>query len=289
MVSWKEAMYVKCWIFGRSSKECNSLMRTAIYQIDTFTDQLFGGNPAAVCPLDAWPEDKLLQSIAAENKLAETAFFVKKPNGNYHLRWFTPEIEMDLCGHATLASAYVLFQELGYGRPTIKFETQSGTLNVQVKGDLYELDFPSRPAQRAELPQIIRDGLNLPPKEIWKARDYLLLYESEEDIRNIKPDVNILNQINIDPGGIIVTARGESNQVDFVSRLFTPQASVFEDPVTGSAHCTLIPFWSERLEKTRMRALQISDRGGELFCELNQDRVGIGGKAVKYLEGVIEV
>lgn len=264
-------------------------MRAAIYQIDAFTGQLFGGNPAAVCPLEAWPADELLQQIAAENNLAETAFFIEQPNGNFHLRWFTPEIEMDLCGHATLASAYVLFNDLGYSGPIIRFATQSGLLTVKREGNLYELDFPSRPAQRAELPKVIAEGLNLQPKEVWKARDYLLLYESEEDIKNITPDVSIINQINIDPGGIIVTAKGTSDQVDFVSRLFTPQASVFEDPVTGSAHCTLTPFWSERLGKTTLRALQVSKRGGELFCQLEGDRVKISGKAVKYMEGVIEL
>lgn len=266
-------------------------MRIEIYQIDAFTDKLFGGNPAAVCPLDKWLEDKLLQQIAAENNLAETAFFVRQPNDTFHLRWFTPEFEMDLCGHATLATAFVLFEETGYAEREIKFETQSGELTVKRINDLLELNFPSRPPERSELPQIIADGLSLPPKEIWKARDYLLLYDNEDDIRNIKPNIAILNQINIDPGGIIVTAKGKSMDIDFVSRLFTHQASVFEDPVTGSAHCTLIPFWSRKLNKTKLRAWQLSERGGELFCELDreQERVKISGKAVKYLQGTIEV
>ncbi|WKN41921.1 PhzF family phenazine biosynthesis protein [Tunicatimonas pelagia] len=266
-------------------------MKIEIYQIDTFTDKLFGGNPAAVCPLDEWLEDTVLQQIAAENNLAETAFFVKHPNNTFHLRWFTPEFEIDLCGHATLATAFVLFEECGYSENEIIFETQSGVLNVRKVNDLFELNFPARPPKKSALPQIIKDGLNLKPKEVWKARDYLLLYDSEDDIRNIKPDTSILNQINIDPGGIIVTAKGHSRDVDFVSRLFTPQASVFEDPVTGSAHCTLIPFWSERLKKTKFRALQISERGGTLFCELDQEleRVNISGKAIKYLHGAIEI
>lgn len=264
-------------------------MKIDIYQIDAFTSKLFGGNPAAVCPLDTWPTDEVLQNIAIENNLAETAFFVQSSKNRFHLRWFTPEFEMDLCGHATLASAFVIVNELGNNSDEILFDTQSGPLTVKKAGDYFELDFPSRPPQKAELPQIIRDGLNIQPKEIWKARDYLLVYESEDDIEKIKPNIAILNQINIDPGGIIVTAKGKSENVDFVSRLFTPQATVFEDPVTGSAHCTLTPFWAERLNKTKLRALQISERGGELICQLNKDRVAIRGKVIKYLEGTIHV
>lgn len=264
-------------------------MKIKIYQIDAFTDQLFGGNPAAVCPLDSWPDDNILQNIALENQLAETAFFVKLPNEVFHLRWFTPEIEMDLCGHATLASAFVLFNELAYAGNEILFDTLSGRLSVKKRGDYLELDFPARPPQKAELPQIISDGLNIQPVEVWKARDYLLVYDTEEDIKNIAPDLAILNQINIDPGGVIVSAQGDDEQVDFVSRFFTPQASIFEDPVTGSAHCTLIPFWAERLNKTQLSALQISKRQGALICQLNKDRVTIKGKAVKYLEGTIEL
>lgn len=264
-------------------------MKIPIYQIDAFTDQLFGGNPAAVCPLDHWLEDKVLLQIAIENNLAETAFFVRQPNHQFHLRWFTPEIEMDLCGHATLATAFVIFEELGHVGEVVVFETQSGILKVNRTADFYELDFPSRPPAQAQLPAIISEGLNLQPIEVWKARDYLLLYESEEDIKNIVPNIEVINQINIDPGGIIVTAKGASDYVDFVSRLFTPQASIFEDPVTGSSHCTLVPFWSERLGKTEFRALQVSKRGGELRCQLVGDRVKISGKAVKYLEGFIEI
>lgn len=264
-------------------------MKIALYQIDAFTDRRFGGNPAAVCPLDEWPEDRLLQQIADENNLAETAFFVRLSDDRFQLRWFTPEIEMDLCGHATLASAYVLWEEIGYPKPEIRFETLSGELRVSRVDGLLELDFPSRPPERSELPPIIAEGLSHPPSEVWKARDYLLLYDHEDDIRNLIPDEAVLNRINIDPGGIIVTARGESNEVDFVSRLFTPQASIFEDPVTGSAHCTLVPFWAERLNRKKLRARQLSQRGGELFCELTNDRVKISGKAVMYLKGTIEV
>ena len=264
-------------------------MRINIYQIDAFTDQLFGGNPAAVCPLVDWLDDEILQNIAIENNLAETAFFVQSSENRFHLRWFTPEFEMDLCGHATLASAFVIIEELGNKYNEVLFDTQSGLLTVKKIGDYYELDFPSRPPKKSSLPKIIRNGQNIQPKEIWKARDYLLVYDTEDDIEGIKPNIAILNQINIDPGGIIVTSKGKSENVDFVSRLFTPQATVFEDPVTGSAHCTLVPFWADRINKTELRALQISKRGGELLCQLNKDRVLIKGKAVKYLEGTIEL
>ena len=224
-----------------------------------------------------------------ENNLAETAYFKQLSNGHYQLRWFTPEIEIDLCGHATLASAYVIFEELGYDGEMITFESKSGILTVSKLDDYYELDFPARPPLQSELPQVIIDGLNIQPAEVWEARDYLLLYDSEEDIRQIKPNIAILNQINIDPGGIIVTALSNHKDIDFVSRFFTPQASIFEDPVTGSAHCTLVPFWAKRMSKLQFCARQISQRGGELFCELDQDRVMIKGQAVKYLEGAIKI
>lgn len=262
-------------------------MKIELFQIDAFADKLFAGNPAAVCPLDEWLEDEILQNIAIENNLAETAYFVKLDTGRYHLRWFTPEIEMDLCGHATLASAYVLFEELAYPQDKITFETKSDILTVRKVDGFLELDFPARPPARAELPSTISQALNIQPQEVWKARDYLLLYDSEEDIKKLKPNIGLLEQVNIDPGGIIVTAKGE--EVDFVSRFFTPQAAVFEDPVTGSAHCTLAPFWADRLNKTEFHAWQISARRGELYCELKDDRVFIRGKAIKYLAGTIEI
>jgi len=219
-------------------------MNIKLYQIDAFTEKLFSGNPAAVCPLDNWLEDDILQSIATENNLAETAFFMKTGHDRFHLRWFTPEFEMDLCGHATLASAYVIFNEIGITKDEVSFDTLSGLLKVKRQNNYLALDFPTRPADKIELPDHIGKGLNIQPVEGWKARDYLLVYNNEEDIRNIDPNVPILNEINLDPGGIIVTAQGDSDQVDFVSRFFTPQAAVFEDPVTGSAHCTLIPYWA---------------------------------------------
>lgn len=264
-------------------------MRLPIYQVDAFTDQLFSGNPAAVCPITEWPEDELLLQIARENNLAETAYFKAQSNGRYHLRWFTPEIEMDLCGHATLAAAFVIFEEIGHDSDILTFDTLSGVLTVRKMEDFYELDFPSRPPVLATLPQTIVDGLSMLPTEVWKARDYLLVYESEEDIRTIEPNIAILNQINIDPGGIIVTAPGDTERIDFVSRFFTPQAAIFEDPVTGSAHCTLAPYWSNRLNKRELNARQLSQRGGDLQCQLSIDRVLIRGQAVKYMEGTISI
>lgn len=264
-------------------------MKIQLFQIDAFTSSLFGGNPAAVCPLDEWLADELLQKIAAENNLAETAYFVKLEDGSFHLRWFTPQHEMDLCGHATLASAFVIFNELGFSEPKIIFQSKSGPLSVTKEGDLLVLDFPSRPPKDSELPPIIQRSLSIQPKEVLKSRDYVLVYESEDDILNIEIDQNLLNQTNLDPGGIIITAKSDSSEVDFVSRFFTPQAVVFEDPVTGSAHCSLIPFWVERLQKTKLEAVQLSDRRGEISCELIGNRVKIKGNAVKYLSGIIEV
>jgi PhzF family phenazine biosynthesis protein len=262
-------------------------MTLKIFQIDAFTDRVFGGNPAAVCPLSDWLSDTVLLNVAKENNLAETAYFIHKSDNVFHLRWFTPEIEIDLCGHATLASAYVILNCLDYNFETVVFETMSGELIVSKIGEFLEMDVPSRPSIKAKLPQIIIDSLSKQPSEVYKARDYVLVYDSEYDIQNLKVSASILEQINLGPGGIIVTAKGDNS--DFVSRFFTPGASVFEDPVTGSAHCTLVPFWASRLDKNELHALQISERKGELICKLLDDRVLIKGKAVKYLEGSIEI
>jgi len=262
-------------------------MTIDIFQIDAFTDKLFGGNPAAVCPLKEWLPDNTLLNIAKENNLAETAFFVHKENNLFHLRWFTPEIEMDLCGHATLASAYVIFNDLNYKSDEVIFDTMSGKLAVKKVDNQLEMDFPSRPPSPSKLPEIISKALSIQPVEIFKARDYVLIYNSENDIKNLKVSASVLSAINLDPGGIIVTSKGTNS--DFVSRFFTPGASVFEDPVTGSAHCTLVPFWANRLNKNELHAFQISERKGELVCKLIEDRVTIKGSAVKYLEGKIEV
>jgi PhzF family phenazine biosynthesis protein len=257
-------------------------MKLALYQIDAFTDKTFGGNPACVVPLEYWLPDELLLKITQENAVAETAFFVYNGD-NVHLRWFTPEIEMDLCGHATLATAHVLKSILNYTSDTIVFNTLSGDLTVTVNNDLYTLDFPSRKPTTSVLPEIIKNALSKQPIAVLKSRDYVLVYAHESDVRDIKINRQIFDQINLDPGGVIITAKGDI--ADFVSRFFTPQASILEDPVTGSAHCSLIPYWSEQLGKTDMQALQISDRIGTLFCIDKGDRVLIKGKAKTYAAG----
>ncbi len=259
-------------------------MKLPIYQVDAFTDKIFGGNPAAVCPLETWLPDNIMQQIALENSVAETAFFIPVSDG-FEIRWFTPEIEMDLCGHATLATAHVLSKHLNTPLTSLKFHSKSGVLTVTIENELLTLDFPSRKPEPCNVPQIISDAIEEKPVEVLKSRDYLLVFENEEIIRNMKPDQTILNQINLDPGGVIVTAQG--NEVDFVSRFFTPQATIFEDPVTGSAHCSLIPYWSEKLGKDSLLALQISPRTGKLFCKNSGERVLISGEAVTYLEGEI--
>lgn len=262
-------------------------MNIKLYQIDAFANKVFGGNPAAVCPLDEWIDDELLLNIAKENNLAETAYFTKLDNGHFHIRWFTPELEMDLCGHATLATAFVIFNELNYRHETITFESKSGLLKVSRSDNFIELDFPSRPPLKADIPKIISDAFSIQPIEVLKSRDYLFIYNSVDDILNLKIDTAIFNQINLGPGGVIVSAESQSIGVDFVSRFFTPQASALEDPVTGSAHCTLIPYWAGRLGKNELHAHQLSERRGELFCTFDNDRVYMKGSAVKYLEGQI--
>ncbi|MDH4241578.1 MAG: PhzF family phenazine biosynthesis protein [Phycisphaerae bacterium] len=262
-------------------------MQFPIFQVDAFTNKVFGGNPAAVCPLEHWLPDDVMQRIALENSVAETAFFIPSNNGGFEIRWFTPEIEMDLCGHATLATAHVLTRHHNYSLTSIAFQSKSGELIVTIKDELLTLNFPSRKPKPSDIPQIILDAIQIKPLEVLKSRDYVLVFETEEMIRNIKPNQSLLNQINLDPGGIIVTAKG--NEVDFVSRFFTPQASIFEDPVTGSAHCSLIPYWSEKLGKKSMRALQLSPRVGKLLCKDLGERVLISGEAVTYLEGSITI
>jgi PhzF family phenazine biosynthesis protein len=260
-------------------------MRLDIYQVDAFTKKVFGGNPAAICPLNEWLDAELMQKIALENNLSETAFFVKKGDA-YEIRWFTPTYEIDLCGHATLASAFVIFECLKLEESLIKFHShKSGSLSVEKKGDLMILDFPSRLVSPAEPPKGLIEAIGKQPKEVLKARDYFLVYESEEEVLDINP--NFSNLLKIDAHGFIVTAKGDSS--DFVSRFFAPEVGVFEDPVTGSSHCNLIPFWAERLGKTELFARQISARGGELFCKLKGDRVKIGGNAVLYLKGEIVI
>lgn len=258
--------------------------KLACYQIDAFTDQLFGGNPACVVMLEDWLSDELMLKIAAENAVPETAFFIPEGDG-FHLRWFTPEYEMDLCGHATLATAHVLKTELGYTADTIRFHSKSGILDVGIKDDRYTLNFPSRKPVAAELPDAIATALSRQPLEVFKSRDYFLVYESEQDIVELVADRERLSTVNIAPGGIIVTAKG--NEADFVSRFFVPGASIFEDPVTGSAHCSLIPYWSGQFGKKELSALQLSERVGKLDCTLLGDRVLISGTAKTYSVGYI--
>lgn len=259
-------------------------MKLDIYQIDAFASTPFKGNPAAIVPLDKWLPDETMLNIAMENNLAETAFFVPNDKG-YDLRWFTPTVEMDLCGHATLASAYLIFEVLGTDQTTLRFQTRSGELTVEKIDGKYVLDFPSRPGVPTEAPEGLIEAIGREPKEVLKSRDYMLVYENEADILAIKPDFNSLMKINAH--AVIVTAPGESS--DFVSRFFAPEVGVPEDPATGSAHCTLIPYWAERLGKNELFARQLSSRLGELFCELRGGRVKIGGSAVLYMKGEIYV
>lgn len=253
-----------------------------IYQIDAFTNTVFGGNPACVIPLKSWLPDEILLKITQENAVAETAFFVPKGN-KFHLRWFTPEIEMDLCGHATLATAHCIKTILKYDSNNIVFETLSGELSVCVKDDFYFLDFPSRMPVPSTLPTPIEKALNVAPKEVYKSRDYVLMYDTEQEIKNIKINRQFFDQLNLNKGGVIVTSKGAN--CDFVSRFFTPQASILEDPVTGSAHCSLIPFWAKKLNKKELSAQQLSKRGGVLNCLDKNDRVIISGQAKTYSVG----
>lgn len=259
-------------------------MRIPIYELDAFTSRVFHGNPAAVCPLAAWLPDETMQGIAAENNLSETAFFVAGRAG-YEIRWFTPKQEIDLCGHATLASAHVILNLLKPGLGAVKFGSRSGPLKVLRTGELLALDFPTRSPKACPPPHGLVEALGRAPARTFVSRDVMALYESEDEVRALSPDFERLRDVNA--FAVIATAPGR--EADFVSRFFAPRAGVPEDPVTGSAHCTLIPYWARRLGRKRLRALQVSPRGGELFCELRGDRVSIAGRAVLYLEGTIEV
>ena len=260
-------------------------MKIPIFQIDAFASALFNGNPAAICPLEQWLPDELLQKIAAENNLAETAYFVPETSGGYHLRWFTPEVEVDLCGHATLASAWVIMNELNRETKSVRFISRGGELTVNRNGDLYTLNFPSRMPEALSANQQLEDALGASILELWGSRDYLALLESEAAVRALAPDMEKLK--HMDRFAVIVTAA--SSEYDFVSRFFAPSKGVNEDPVTGSAHCTLAPFWSSRLNKNPVRGFQASKRGGEVYCQVAGDRVLLSGTAVKYLEGFISV
>ena len=261
-----------------------TMMKIPLYVIDAFTQKVFGGNPAAVCPLEDWLSDEQLQSIAQENNLSETAFFVKRGESIYELRWFTPTIEVDLCGHATLASAFVIFNYLDGSSESVTFATrESGALTVSRDGDQLTLDFPARRAEFVAAPDELLEGLKANPKEVLLSHDYLAVYDSEEAVRALRPDMGAL--MKLDRQGVIATAVGVD--CDFFSRYFAPRAGIPEDPVTGAAHCTLVPYWAERLSKRKLHARQVSPRGGELFCEHVGDRVKISGYAAKYAEGFL--
>ena len=261
-------------------------MRLKIFQVDAFADRVFGGNPAAVCPLESWLDDATMQAIAYENNLSETAFFVPADDG-YDLRWFTPLAEVDLCGHATLASAYVVFHHLRPDADAVAFDTRSGRLDVTRGEDGLTMDFPALAAHPVDAPPAdLSTGLRAEPVAVFADMDYLALFESEAQVRAIEPDWTALARVD-DRRGIIVTAPGET--ADFVSRFFSPRLGVPEDPVTGSAHCMLAPFWAARLGKTVLRAYQASARGGVVDCTVAGDRVRLTGRAIEYLEGTITV
>lgn len=264
-------------------------MKLTIYHVDAFTDHLFAGNPAAVVPVgDEWPMDDILQKIAIENNLSETAFF-QQQGDIFELRWFTPEFEIDLCGHATLASAHVIYEHLEYNKDAIHFKSMSGPLVVKRVDGLLQLDFPSRKPEPAKMKGVLLEAFNIKPQEVLKSRDYVLVYASEAEVRALKVNANLLSPEHFNKGGIICTAEGENDGVDFVSRFFFPGGAMFEDPVTGSSHCSLIPYWSERLGKKEMVAYQLSERKGYLNCTDLGDRVLIAGNAVTYLKGEINI
>ena len=257
-------------------------MKIKQYQVDAFSTQIFSGNPAAVCPLDHWLDDELLQAIAAENNLSETAFFVPTELG-FQLRWFTPLAEVNLCGHATLAAAHVLFEILDYPRTNIAFSTRSGILNVTRDGSMLRMDFPAVPAQPCAAPAALLAGLGVHGAAILAADDYFVVVADEATVRSIQPDFGKLAELDL--RGVCVTARGDN--VDFVSRFFAPKLGIPEDPVTGSAHCTLTPYWAEKLGHSKLQARQISKRGGDIQCELNGDRVTLAAYAVTFMHGEI--
>lgn len=252
-------------------------MRVPYFQIDAFTSRVFGGNPAGVCLLENWLPDGVLKQIAAENNLSETAFVTPR-GSDFDLRWFTPTREVDLCGHATLASAFVLFEERKIAASEIRFHTQVGVLGAMRDGDSVVLDFPAWKAEPAGVPAALADGLGWIPREVHKTRDYLAVFADADEVAGLKPDMAQIAKL--DCLGLIVSAPGRD--CDFVSRFFAPGAGIPEDPVTGSAHCTLIPYWSQRLGKKKLHARQLSARGGELVCEDRGDRVGIGGRCALY-------
>lgn len=261
-------------------------MKIPLYVIDAFTRRVFGGNPAAVCPLDAWLPDDVMQKIGQENNLSETAFFVRESEGEYRLRWFTPTVEVDLCGHATLASAFAIFNFTDPSAASITFNSRSGPLHVARDGERLTLDLPARPPAPCDAPTALLDGLGARPHEVLRSTvDYLAVYDSEDEVRALRPDMSLLGAL--DSLGVIATAPGSAS--DCASRYFAPGAGIPEDPATGAAHCTLTPFWAEKLSKREIHALQVSARGGELFCEDDGERVKLSGYAVRYSEGFLYI
>jgi len=259
-------------------------MTIPYFQIQAFTNKHFAGNPAGVCLLSEWLPGGRMQSIAAENNLSETAFLIERER-DFDLRWFTPTVEVDLCGHATLAAAHVIFRHLGRTGNEVTFQSRSGRLTVARVADRLVLDFPAESLRECELPGKLSEGLGAQAKSVLKGRDYFAFFEREEDVARLTPNFEVLAQL--DAQGVVVTAPGSS--CDFVSRCFGPQVGVPEDPVTGSTHCALIPYWSKRLGKNQLHARQLSERCGELYCEDRGERVGIGGNAVTYLTGNISI
>lgn len=253
-------------------------MKIRQYQVDAFATHVFEGNPAAVCPLETWLDDSLLLAIANENNLSETAFFVPSDRG-FHLRWFTPAAEVDLCGHATLASAHVIFEIMGYAKKQIVFETRSGDLLVESRDGLLTMDFPASMPSSCPIPDGLLKGLGHPPQEVLAADDYIVVFENEEIVQALSPDLSKLQQLPL--RGVVVTAPGVT--FDFVSRFFAPKLGVPEDPVTGSAHCELAPYWANRLEKNTLAARQVSKRGGNLQCRVQGNRVILSGSAVTFM------
>ena len=259
------------------------------FVVDAFTEELFRGNSAGVCILDKWLNDNLLQSIAFENNLAETAFVVKK-DSQYELRWFTPETEIDLCGHATLASAFVITNFIDKDADCLSFNTKSGilTVNASKENELYEMDFPSRKPVKTEINEIVQKSISAQIREAHISRDLLLLIDTEEQVKNLEIDFELIKTVK-DCFAFVITAPSSNKEYDFVSRFFAPNAGITEDPVTGSSHCTLVPFWAEKLNKNKLAARQLSKRGGTLYCENSGGRVKISGKAKLYLEGEIRI
>ena len=260
-------------------------MKIPIYQVDAFTSKIFEGNPAAVCPLKQWISEDIMQNIAQENNLSETAFFVKKDN-NFEIRWFTPVAELDLAGHPTLASAHVILKELKINLNKVIFKTKiNDILNVSYKNKIYLMDFQSRDPRVDKNIDQVAEALGSRPKKLYRHRDAVAIFDNEDEVKNIYPNMDKLK--NLDYSSVIVTAKG--NKIDFVSRNFAPKLGIPEDPVTGSAHCELIPYWSKTLNKKELLAHQISKRGGKLYCTHNGDRVTIGGEAITFLRGEIEI